>query len=89
MTRTAADRARARRLLQPILGLINEDAIGPSAFADAVEAIAEALEAEREAVLDRLHGCIMEYLDSDPLTGDALLDVPGLIKELRKAGEID
>jgi hypothetical protein len=94
MTRYPADRKRAHKLLEGWLEAFPPGdqplgKLGAHAQLDHLcDAIAEALEAEREAVLDRLHGCIGEYVDSDRPTAETV-DVPGLIKELRKAGEID
>jgi hypothetical protein len=98
MTRYPADMARARRLLERLNDVAKDVAAAEQWPPNGVvmersrwrwlEIVAEALEAEREAVLDRLHGCIGEYVDSDRPTAETV-DVPGLIKELRRAGEID
>jgi hypothetical protein len=93
MTQYPADRKRAHRLIEAWLegltpGVMPGKPESQAQLDRLCEAVAEALEAEREAVVDRLHGCIGEYVDSDRPTAETV-DVPGLIKELRKAGEID
>lgn len=68
---TENDRKRAMLLIgagihEPIGGMIDR--------------IAEALEGEREAVIDRVLACLREYSEGD-------VDMRGLVAELRRAGE--